>query len=144
MVGTTRGMEGHHRASAAVRGYATAHAESSGHALIQSFEPREDWFHDYETGDGDRQPLVMPTGPDDAGPMTSPDQDVLTRINSLVEEEHQLRSSGEPDADRLRQLEEQLDQCWDLLRQRRAKREYHQDTAEAEPRPVDTVEHYRQ
>ena len=62
----------------------------------------------------------------------------------LVEEEHQLRSSGEPDPGRLRQLEEQLDQCWDLLRQRRAKREYHQETGDAKARSVDTVEHYQQ
>jgi hypothetical protein len=72
------------------------------------------------------------------------DEDVFTRINGLVEEEHQLRESGEHDAARLRHLEEQLDQCWDLLRQRRAKREYAENPAEAEARSVDTVEHYQQ
>jgi hypothetical protein len=76
--------------------------------------------------------------------MSSADEDVFSRINGLVEEEHRLREGGEADAARLRQLEEQLDQCWDLLRQRRARREFDQDPGEAEPRSVDTVEHYRQ
>jgi hypothetical protein len=76
--------------------------------------------------------------------MSTPDEDVFTRINGLVEEEHRLRESGEVDPGRLRQLEEQLDQCWDLLRQRRAKREFYQPTDEASARPVDTVEHYQQ
>ncbi len=76
--------------------------------------------------------------------MTTPDEDVFTRINGLVEEEHRLRESGEGDANRLRHLEEQLDQCWDLLRQRRAKREFHQPTGDAAARSVDTVEHYQQ
>jgi hypothetical protein len=71
--------------------------------------------------------------------MSSADEDVFSRINGLVEEEHRLREGGEADAARLRQLEEQLDQCWDLLRQRRARREYDQDPGEAEPRSVDTV-----
>jgi hypothetical protein len=77
--------------------------------------------------------------------MSATDSDVFTRINGLVEEEHQLRESGHADnAARLRELEEQLDQCWDLLRQRRARREFDEDPDEAEARSVDTVEHYRQ
>jgi hypothetical protein len=76
--------------------------------------------------------------------MSASDNDVFTRINGLVEEEHQLRESGHADPARLRELEEQLDQCWDLLRQRRARREFDQDPDEAEPRSVDTVENYRQ
>jgi hypothetical protein len=76
--------------------------------------------------------------------MTAPDEDVLTRINGLVEEEHRLREGGDVDAGRLRQIEEQLDQCWDLLRQRRARREFDQDPGDTEARSVDTVEHYRQ
>jgi hypothetical protein len=76
--------------------------------------------------------------------MTEADEDLFTRISGLVQEEHQLRAGGAVDAARLRQLEEQLDQCWDLLRQRRAKREFDQDPGEAASRPVDTVEHYRQ
>jgi hypothetical protein len=76
--------------------------------------------------------------------MSTPDEDVLTRINGLVEEEHQLRSGDDVDSGRLRHIEEQLDQCWDLLRQRRARREYGEDPQEASARPVDTVEHYQQ
>ena len=76
--------------------------------------------------------------------MSEPDVDILHRITRLVEEEHELRSSGGTDADRLRHLEEQLDQCWDLLRQRRAKREFAEDPDEAAARSTDTVEHYQQ
>ena len=76
--------------------------------------------------------------------MTEADEDLFTRINGLVQEEHQRREGGDVDATRLRQLEEQLDQCWDLLRQRRAKREFDQNPDEAVSRSVDTVEHYRQ
>ncbi len=71
------------------------------------------------------------------------DQDILARIHELVEEEHRLRDGSDTDPDRLRRLEEQLDQCWDLLRQRRAKREFGQPESEAEVRPTETVEHYR-
>ncbi|MFT4469023.1 DUF2630 family protein [Arthrobacter sulfonylureivorans] len=79
------------------------------------------------------------------------DQDIQKYISALVEKEQQLRDSTpeEPDkaaarAAELRRLEEQLDQCWDLLRQRRAKRKAGEDPGEAETRPVDEVEHYRQ
>ncbi len=76
--------------------------------------------------------------------MSEPDSDVFSRIKGLVDEEHQLREAGDADASRIRQLEEELDQCWDLLRQRRAKREFGENPGEAEARSVDTVEHYRQ
>jgi protein-tyrosine-phosphatase len=77
------------------------------------------------------------------------DQDILERINKLVDEEHELRTRGaaglkEDEEARLRHLEEGLDQCWDLLRQRRAKRHTGQDPEEAHARDIDTVEHYRQ
>ncbi|RKO20965.1 DUF2630 family protein [Pseudarthrobacter phenanthrenivorans] len=76
------------------------------------------------------------------------DQDILTRIQSLVEEEHALReASGDgqvPDRARLRQVEESLDQCWDLLRQRRAKSGTGADPDDAEARPVSEVEGYKQ
>lgn len=73
------------------------------------------------------------------------DQDVLSRIHELVEEEHRLRDGDSPtDAARLRELEEQLDQCWDLLRQRRAKREFGQPEGDAEARSTETVERYQQ
>jgi len=71
------------------------------------------------------------------------DQDILTRIRDLVDEEHTLRDGEARDPDRLRQLEEQLDQCWDLLRQRRAKREFDQPESEARVRPTEVVEHYK-
>lgn len=76
------------------------------------------------------------------------DEDLLTRIQALVEEERSLRETpgaGEvPDRDRLRRVEESLDQCWDLLRQRRAKAESGENPNDAEPRPVSEVEGYRQ
>jgi hypothetical protein len=69
----------------------------------------------------------------------------LGRIRKLVDEEHRLRSSGQPvDHQRLRKLEEMLDQCWDLLRQRRALREYGEDDDQADARDVNTVEGYLQ
>ncbi|SEP21738.1 DUF2630 family protein [Trujillonella endophytica] len=75
------------------------------------------------------------------------EKDLLTRISALVDEEHRLRDSGEHTDDqkaRMRDLEVQLDQCWDLLRQRRAKRQYAEDPADAEVRPASEVEGYLQ
>jgi ornithine cyclodeaminase/alanine dehydrogenase-like protein (mu-crystallin family) len=75
------------------------------------------------------------------------EKDILSRIHALVDEEHQLRESGEhTDEQRARigELEAHLDQCWDLLRQRRAKRQYGEDPDEAEPRPEPQVESYLQ
>lgn len=72
------------------------------------------------------------------------DESILARISALIDEEHKLRSDGAPtDAgERLQQLEVELDQCWDLLRQRRAKREYGEDPDTAAPRDPGTVERY--
>ena len=70
------------------------------------------------------------------------DVKILEHITALVEEEGKLRSGGPADADRLRHVEEQLDQCWDLLRQRRAKREFGQDPNTAQVRDAGTVENY--
>jgi hypothetical protein len=78
------------------------------------------------------------------------DLEVLSRINSLVDEEHQLLSrkhGGDASADehaRLARLEVELDQCWDLLRQRRARRNAGEDPSDASPRDENTVEHYKQ
>jgi hypothetical protein len=77
------------------------------------------------------------------GRMSEPDSDLLQRIQRLVAEEHELRD-GRTDLNRLRVLEEELDQCWDLLRQRRARREFDQDPDQASARSTDTVEHYQQ
>ena len=76
------------------------------------------------------------------------DQTILDRINDLVSEEHQLRSKSTTlDGDgrsRLDALERQLDQCWDLLRQRRAREEYGENPDEAKARTIDEVESYLQ
>ncbi len=74
------------------------------------------------------------------------DADIHRTITDLVQEEHRLRS-GQVSADdraRLSQLEESLDQCWDLLRQRQALRETGADPEEAHSRPVGEVEGYLQ
>lgn len=77
------------------------------------------------------------------------DRELFDRINHLVDEEHRLESgqgdglSPEEDA-RLRQVEVALDQCWDLLRQRRARRSAGLDPDQADVRPASTVEGYRQ
>jgi hypothetical protein len=76
--------------------------------------------------------------------MSEPEAEILHRIQSLVDEEHHLRAGQGVDRDRLRHIEEQLDQCWDLLRQRRARREFDQDPGEATARSTDTVENYLQ
>jgi hypothetical protein len=77
------------------------------------------------------------------------DADALSRINELVAEEKALRDqlqhgeiSESEEHKRLRHLEIQLDQCWDLLRQRRALRETGGDPGEAAVRPADEVEGY--
>ena len=68
-------------------------------------------------------------------------------ITRLVTEEHELRATGdhsEEQSARLRQLEQQLDQCWDLLRRRDALRDVGADPNVAKPRPVSEVEGYLQ
>jgi hypothetical protein len=78
------------------------------------------------------------------------DAEIVRRINELAEEEHRLErshaGSGLDDEQlaQLRQLEVALDQCWDLLRQRRARRSQGADPDGAEVRPADVVEHYQQ
>jgi len=72
------------------------------------------------------------------------ERSILERVHELVDEERSLRESspGAEAAERLSRIEEELDQCWDLLRQRRAKREFGDSPDEAKPRDVDTVEGY--
>jgi hypothetical protein len=79
------------------------------------------------------------------------DTTVLSRINALVDEEHNLRTqvqSGQISTDdertRLRELEEALDQCWDLLRRRRAARSAGTDPDGERAQPVAEVEGYLQ
>ena len=73
------------------------------------------------------------------------DQTILDRITALVEEERKLRDEPAPpeqNAARLKSVAEHLDQCWDLLRQRRARREFGEDPDAATPRDISTVENY--
>jgi hypothetical protein len=73
------------------------------------------------------------------------DARVLGMIKKLVEEEHALHSAGDPDArGRLETVRIELDQCWDLLRQRRALREFGNDPDAAKVRPPGIVENYKQ
>ena len=78
------------------------------------------------------------------------EHDIIENIDELVREERELRSRAEgqglsdEESARLTFLEQRLDQCWDLLRQRRAKVEFGEDAARVAPRPVDEVESYRQ
>lgn len=78
------------------------------------------------------------------------DQQILSEITALVEEEDTLRrrhaDAPLDDAGRARveQIEIALDQCWDLLRQRRARREFDRDPDAATVRGVETVERYQQ
>ncbi len=73
------------------------------------------------------------------------DAEIMKFIQGLVEEEHTLRSGGEGvDNERLDSIERMLDQCWDLLRQRRAHREFGEDPNDALAREERTVEGYQQ
>jgi Protein of unknown function (DUF2630) len=82
------------------------------------------------------------------------DEAILGRIEALVEEEHALLARERSDAEsgqalaedrrRLDQVSVELDRCWDLLRQRRARRSAGADPAQAEVRDAETVEKYLQ
>ncbi|MBV9195966.1 MAG: DUF2630 family protein [Solirubrobacterales bacterium] len=82
------------------------------------------------------------------------DESIAAKIESLVAEEHDLRrreesdnkgaEQPETDQQRLRAVEVELDRCWDLLRQRRARAEFDQDPDDARVRDADTVERYLQ
>ena len=77
------------------------------------------------------------------------DEDILAQVNKLVAEEQELRDklqkrsiTADEEHDRLKVVEAALDQCWDLLRQRRALRETGGDPRSAEVRPASQVENY--
>jgi hypothetical protein len=80
----------------------------------------------------------------------NPEQPVLTHIEGLVEEEHRLYGQGtltDAERDRMAQLQVELDQCWDLLRRRRAARVAGKNPDQTEAgavRPADVVERYEQ
>jgi hypothetical protein len=78
------------------------------------------------------------------------DHELVQRINGLAEEEHRLeRAEGaegltDEERDRRREIEVALDQCWDLLRQRRARRDAGLDPEDVAVRPPGVVEGYQQ
>jgi hypothetical protein len=76
------------------------------------------------------------------------EKSLLSHIHELVAEEKRLRMAGRglsgTDRLRLESVERQLDQCWDLLRQRRAREEYGDDPDGAKERSIDEVESYLQ
>ena len=78
------------------------------------------------------------------------DEEIVRRINELADEEHRLERAhagtglAEEELSRLREIEVSLDQCWDLLRQRRARRSTGRDPDEAEVRAEGVVEGYQQ
>lgn len=77
------------------------------------------------------------------------DEGVQNKIEKLVEEEHALLAlddaSRPPDShERLTAIEVELDRCWDLLRQRRARAEFRQNPDDATVRDEGTVEGYLQ
>jgi hypothetical protein len=79
------------------------------------------------------------------------DKEILGHIDELIQTEHELRaklaagelSSTEEHA-RLKATEESLDQCWDLLRQRRARRDSGENPGDSAVRPASEVEGYLQ
>lgn len=78
------------------------------------------------------------------------DQNIHAHIEDLIAQEHALLEHGdrgtlsESDLARLESIEVQLDRYWDLLRQRRARRDAGQNPGEAQLRSARTVEHYQQ
>ena len=78
------------------------------------------------------------------------DKDIVRRIGELADREHALERShagdglGEDEVAQLKEIEVALDQCWDLLRQRRARRNAGQDPDDASARPENVVEGYKQ
>ncbi len=79
------------------------------------------------------------------------EKEILSHIDELIKTEHELRAklaagelSGTEERARLKEAEEALDQCWDLLRQRRARSEFNEDPGETTARPASEVEGYLQ
>jgi hypothetical protein len=78
------------------------------------------------------------------------DEDIINNIDALIAEERRLRSGAPGEGlddtarQRLQWIEQRLDQCWDLLRQRRARAEFDEDPDQAQARPISEVESYRQ
>ena len=77
------------------------------------------------------------------------EKEILGHIDELIKTEHELRAkvadgslSSDAERTQLRSVEEALDQCWDLLRQRRARREFGEDPGDRAERPVSEVAGY--
>jgi hypothetical protein len=84
-------------------------------------------------------------------PCAVDDKEILGHIDELVRTEHDLRTklakgelSSREEHEQLRAAEEALDQCWDLLRQRRARREFGENESDSGVRPASEVEGYIQ
>jgi hypothetical protein len=80
-------------------------------------------------------------------PEDQTDESILSRIENLVHEEQHLYGRNElsdHDRRRLDKIKVELDQCWDLLRQRDARREFGEDPDAAKVRPESVVENYEQ
>jgi hypothetical protein len=96
---------------------------------------------------GVKHPATGQAHRDARGEEDMDDKDIRSQIHALVEEERELRNATEHTAEqraRITQLEQDLDQLWDLLRQRDAKRQYGENPDEAKPRPEPQVENYLQ
>jgi hypothetical protein len=73
------------------------------------------------------------------------DLTLIQQVDELIAEEHALRESSDPAAsERLAGIDQELDRCWDLLRQRRALREFGEDPDLGQARPISEVESYEQ
>ena len=75
------------------------------------------------------------------------DESILAKVHRFVHEDQRLYGQDEladHDQVRLEQIKVELDQCWDLLRQRDARREFGQDPDRAKVRPASVVEGYKQ
>ncbi len=79
------------------------------------------------------------------------DKEIIGHIDELIRTEHELRAKlaggtlpSQQERAQLKAAEESLDQYWDLLRQRRARREYGENPSDAAARPVPEVEGYLQ
>jgi uncharacterized protein DUF2630 len=79
------------------------------------------------------------------------DKEIMAHIGDLIQTEHKLREqlaagqlTSAQEREQLKAAEEALDQCWDLLRQRRARAEFGENPNEAVERPAGEVEGYMQ
>lgn len=74
------------------------------------------------------------------------DNQILNHIKNLTDHEEKLwgrTDLTDEEVDKLHKIKLELDQCWDLLRQRRALRDAHQNPNKAEARDIDTIENYK-